>query len=171
MHDRDDGEDDLRVARDEAAPAGDERAVAAGLRVVDLRQERDLEPVDAVAEQRERGGQQRVGDQHGRQDAERAADAELRDEVEADERQAGDGDRHGQAGEQDRAAGRRAGLGRGVARRQAVVQELSEPCDDEQRVVDPDAEADHRDEDRRDRVDVGQAGEDEQQQERGDERA
>ncbi len=44
---------------------------------------------------------------------------------------------------------------------------LPKPRDDEQRVVDADAEADHRDEDRGDRVDVGQAGEDEQQEERG----
>ena len=50
--------------------------------------------------------------------------------------------------------------------RQPVVEQLSEARDDEQRVVDPDAEPDHRDEDRRDRVDVGQPGEDEEQQER-----
>ena len=51
-----------------------------------------------------------------------------------------------------------------------VVQELPEAGDDEQRVVDPDAEADHRHEHRRDRVDVGQPGEDEEQDERGRER-
>ena len=41
-----------------------------------------------------------------------------------------------------------------------------EAGDDEQRVVDADPEADHRDQDRRDRVDVGQAGQEEQEQER-----
>jgi hypothetical protein len=46
------------------------------------------------------------------------------------------------------------------------VQELPEARDDEERVVDADAEPDHRDEQRRDRIDVGEAGEDEEEQER-----
>jgi hypothetical protein len=123
-----------------------------------------------VAEERQGGGQQGVGDQHRGQHAERAADAELGHEVEADEGQAGDGDRDGQAGEEHGATRGRAGLGGGVAGRQPLVQELSEPRDDEQRVVDPHPQPDHRDEDRRDRVDVGQAGENEEQQERGHQR-
>ena len=57
-----------------------------------------------------------------------------------------------------------AAASRGV---EPLVQELSEARDDEQRVVDADADPDHRHEDRRDRVDVGQAGEDEEQDERG----
>ena len=47
---------------------------------------------------------------------------------------------------------------------------LSEARDDEERVVDSDAEPDHRHEDRRDRVDGGQTCEDEEQEERRDER-
>ena len=50
------------------------------------------------------------------------------------------------------------------------MQELPEARDDEQRVVDADADPDHRDEQRRDRVDVGQPGEDEEEQERGHDR-
>ena len=53
------------------------------------------------------------------------------------------------------------------------MQELSEAGDDEQRVVDSHTDSDHRDEDRGDRVDVGQPGEDEQKDERrsdGDDR-
>jgi hypothetical protein len=50
------------------------------------------------------------------------------------------------------------------------VQKLPETGDDEQRVVDADAEADHRHEERRDRVDVGQSGEDEEQEEGGRDR-
>ena len=92
--------------------------------------------VDLRAEQRQDGGQQRVGEQHRGQDAERAADAELRDEVEPDQRQPGDRDRHGHAREDHRAPGRRSRGGRSVLRRQPVVQELSETGDDEQRVVD-----------------------------------
>jgi hypothetical protein len=47
------------------------------------------------------------------------------------------------------------------------VQELPEAGDDEERIVDPDAEADHRHEDGRDRVHVGQPGEDVEEQEGG----
>ena len=104
---------------------------------------------------------------HGREHAERRADAELGDEVEAEEGQAADRDRDSQAGEEHGAARGGAGLGGGVDRGQPLMQELSEARDDEQRVVDADTEADHRHEQRRDRVDVGQAGEDEEQDECG----
>ena len=50
------------------------------------------------------------------------------------------------------------------------MEQLPEAGDDEERVVDADAEADHRHEQRRDRVDVGQAGEDEEEEERRHER-
>ena len=81
-------EDDLRVRGHEPAPAGDERLLAGLLGVVDRADERHLQPVDLVAEQRQHRDQQRVRDQDRRQHAERAADPELRDEVEADEREA-----------------------------------------------------------------------------------
>ena len=125
-----------------------------------------FQPVDLVPELREHRDQERVRDQHRRQHAEGRADAELRDEVEAEEREAGHGDRDRQAGEDHCAPCGGAGLGGRVARREPFVQELSEARDDEQRVVDPDADADHRHEDRRDRVDVGQPGEDEEEDER-----
>ena len=48
------------------------------------------------------------------------------------------------------------------------MQQLPEPGDDEQRVVDPDAEADHRHEDLRDRVEVGQPRGEEEDQERAE---
>src|SRR5207342_3439252 len=57
------------------------------------------------------------------------------------------------------------GLRRSVTGWKAFVQVLSEARDDEERVVDPDTDADHRDEDRRDRVDVGQSREDEEKDE------
>ena len=47
------------------------------------------------------------------------------------------------------------------------MQELTEPRHDEQRVVDTDAQPDHRDEKRRDRVDIGQPRKEEQEEERG----
>ena len=55
------------------------------------------------------------------------------------------------------------GVGGGLARWHPVVQRLSEARDDEERVVDADADADHRDQDRRDRVEVGQVGQQEEQ--------
>jgi hypothetical protein len=58
-----------------------------------------------VAELREHRDEQGVGDDHGRQDAERRADPQLRDEVEAEEREPGDGDRHGEPGEEHRPPG------------------------------------------------------------------
>ena len=167
----DDGEHDLRVRGHEAAPAGDGRPLARRLGVVQRAHERDLQPVDLVAEERQHGRQQGVRDQHRGEHAEGAADAELGDEVEPDERQAGHRDRDREAGEEHGAAGGRACLGGRIARREPVVEELSEARDDEQRVVDADAQPDHRDEDRRDRVDVGQAGEDVEEQERRHQRA
>ena len=56
-------------------------------------------------------------------------------------------------------------LGGGVSRGEPFVQELPEARDDEERVVDPDPEADHRDQDRGDGVDGRQAGQDEEEQE------
>ena len=119
-----------------------------------------------MAELRQHGDEQGVRDQDCRQNAERAADSELRHEVEAEEGEAGDGDRDGEAGEDHRSPRRRARLGCRVARWQTLVEVLAEPRDDEERVVDADADPDHRDEDRRDRVDAREPGEDEEQDER-----
>ncbi len=150
----------------EPAPARDEGLLAAFLGVVHRSQERHFQPIDLVAEQRQHGEEERVRDQHGRQDAESAAHPELRDEVEADEGQAADRDGDRETGEEHGSPGGGAGLRRGVARRQPFVEELSEARHDEQRVVDSDPEADHRDQDRRDRVDCRHAREDEQEEER-----
>ena len=132
-------------------------------------EEHDVEPgthaVDPVSELRQRGDEQRVRHQHRRQDAERGADAELRDEVEAEEGEPADRDGDREPGEERRATRGGAGLCGGVRGREPLVQELPEARDDEERVVDPDAEPDHRDEERRDRVDVGEARDDEEQDE------
>ena len=150
----------------EPAPARDGRLLAARLGIVGRLGERHLQPVDLVPELGEHGQEEGVGNHHRGQNTESAADPELRDEVEAEEREPAHRDRDRQAGEEHRTAGRRARLGRRVLRREAVVQKLSEARDDEERVVDSDAEPDHRDEERRDRVDVGETGEDEEEQER-----
>ena len=143
---------------DEPAPAGDERLLARRLRVVERRQERHLEPVDLVPEQRAArpaaasSRSARWSARRGRcrcpslVTKSRPMNARPVTEI-ATVRPAKSTAR----------PGRRAGLGGRVPRRQPVVEQLPEARDDEQRVVDADAEADHRDEDRRDRVDVGQA--------------
>ena len=118
-----------------------------------------------MPELREHGDEERVRQEDSRQDTERRADAELRNEVEAEEGEAGDGDRDRQAREDRRSASGRTGLRRGVARRQPFVEQLPKARDYQERVVDADAEPDHRDEQRRNRVDVGEAREDEEEQE------
>ena len=95
-----DPEDGLRVSGHEPAPARDQRLLSRCLGVVDRLQERHLQAVDLVPELGQHGDQQRVRDEHRRENAERAADAELRDEVEAEEREPRDGDRNGDAGEE-----------------------------------------------------------------------
>ena len=147
----------------EGAPATKERVAARLFRLVALLQERHLQTVDAVTDQRQQSGQQERGVEHRREHAERTAHAQLGDERDADHGQAGDRDRDRQPGEDHRATRGRRGVGGGLAWRHAVVQRLSEARDDEERVVDADADADHRDEDRGDRVEVGQVREQEEQ--------
>ena len=65
------------------------------------------------------------------------------------EEQAEDGDDDGGAGEQHGLAGGGVGGAGGVLDAHAVVEVLAVPGDDEQRVVDADAEADHDAEDQR----------------------
>ncbi len=161
-----DGKHEPCVPRDEPPPPTGKALRPTCFGVVERTQERNLQAVDLVAEEREDGRQERARDQHGREDAEGAANTELRDEVEPEEGQPADRDGNRHAGEDHRATCGGAGLGSGVPRREPLVEQLAKARDDEKRVVDPDPEADHRDEDRRDCVDVGQAGEDEEQQER-----
>ena len=77
---------------------------------------------------------------------------------EAGEEQAEDGDDDGGAGEQHGLAGGGVGGAGGVLDAHAVVEVLAVPGDDEQRVVDADAEADHGAEDQRELRDVHDGG-------------
>ena len=108
--------------RDEAAPAG------------------DLEPLAGQAEQ---GGQQGDGRDHRRQDGHRRPDRHPGDERDADEQQAQQRDHDGDAGEDHRPPGGVGGGRHRRPRREPVVRSPAEPGDDEQRVVDAHAEADH----------------------------
>ena len=90
-----------------------------------------------------------IGRDHHHEHAERGAGREAAHEREAHQVQAQQRDDHGRAGEQHRAA---RGVDRGggrVVRFQARVQAFAVAGDDEQRVVDTDAEPDHRGELRR----------------------
>ena len=100
-----------------------------------------LDPELGEAEQsREQGG--RRG--HRRRDGHGGTDAEAGHELEADQQEAEERDDHGHAGEaHGTAGGVLGGDGRGL-RVEALVQSLAVPGDDEQRVVDAHAEADHR---------------------------
>ena len=109
------GQHHLRVRRDEPPPARDRRPLLSFARLVDGAQA-EAAAVDLLAEQRQDCRQQRVREQHRGQHAERAADPELGDEVEPDQRETGDRDRHRDAGEDDRASGGGARGGRRLLR-------------------------------------------------------
>jgi hypothetical protein len=89
------------VRGDEPAPSGDQRQLTRRFGVVDATEERHLQPIDLVAELGQHRNEERVGDQDGRQHAERRPDAQLRDEVKPEEGESRDGDRDGHAGEED----------------------------------------------------------------------
>ena len=103
----------------------------------------DRQPVDLGAGEAEQAGEQRDGGRHGDGDDERHGGAHPADGREAGEEQAEDGDDDGGAGEQHGLAGGGDGGAGGVGDAHALVEVLAVPGDDEQGVVDADAEADH----------------------------
>ena len=145
------------MARDEAAPARDGGLLRSGKRIVRRLNEGDLEAVDLVAEQCQYRRQQRDGNGDAGEHRKRCANTHLGDEVEPDRGEADDGDGDGRTGEDDGPASGRGGHGGGLLRRGTVVEGLAEARENKQRVIDTDAEADHRGQDRRDRVEVGEA--------------
>ena len=104
------------------------------------RRGRFLDPLAGKANQR---GQQRDGRQHHHQHADRAGHSQPADEGETDDEQAEQRDHHGDAGEDDGATGRVDRLHDGLLRLHAIVEVLAVPGDDEQGVVDADADTDH----------------------------
>ena len=163
-----------RVAADVVGPSAGERLVG-GLGDVRLAVDREL--VDLRAGEAEQAGQQRDGGGHGDGDDQRDRDAHRADGREPGEEQAEDGDDDGGAGEQHGLAGGGDGGAGRVLDAHALVQVLAVPGDDEQRVVDADAEADHHAQDQRELGDVHEGGQhadgggaDEDAHERGDDR-
>ena len=107
-------------------------------------EERDPSEVHAIAEDRERGRQEREAAEDRHQDDADGADRHRGEHVDAEREQAGDGDGHGDAGEEHRATGGAAGdLDRPVlVATEAALR--AEAGDDEQRIVDRDGEADEQ---------------------------
>ncbi len=138
---------DPRPLADLTSPAGP----AVGLVVVRVASEGQLEAVDPFAEQAEDRRQQgeRGDDRYGDHDRRRVAECTNDRQTGEVEREQGDDDRA--PGEQDRPAG-----GAGCPRRRlldvvAVGHEAAMAGDDEERVVDPDSQPEHRSQRRRDR--------------------
>ena len=97
-------------------------------------------PPDPAEERRDEG--ERAEDHH--QHADRRGDGDALHEAQAHEEQAHQGDDHGEPGEQHGAAARVDRLDDGLLHAQPELQALPVAGDDEQGVVDADAEADHR---------------------------
>ena len=150
QHDAD-GDRDPRAGGDPLAPALEaaRRADVLGL----LRLEPAPERPDHDRQDRDRG------DDH-RADGDRGGEAELADERHADHQQAGDRDHDDHARRDDGGARRRGGLGRRVAFGVTRRGLFSVARDDQQRVVDAGAEAEHH------RDDAGERGEVERRLER-----
>ena len=107
--------------------------------------EGDRQPVDARPQQRKHGRQQRQRGRQRHQHHEDRADAEGLEEREWHDQQPAEGDHHGDAAEQHRAARRVARFRDRFRRGQAAAHLLPEAGNDEERVVDAHRQADHGD--------------------------
>ena len=137
--DRDQAKDD-RPADDQPDEAGPQARALVAI----AGEERDPTKVHAIAEDRERGRQEREAADDGHQDDADAADRHRGEHVDAEGEQAGDGDGDGDAGEEHRTTGGAAG---DLDRRVLVATEAAlraEAGDDEQRIVDGHGEADEQ---------------------------
>jgi hypothetical protein len=116
---------------------------------------RQRQLVDAVAERGEQRRQQRERADDGDSDHQAGREAERRHERDAGDRERADGDDDGRAGEQHRAAGGRDRARDRLVRLHPARERVAVRRDDEERVVDPDAEAEHDRERRRGRRHLG----------------
>ena len=130
-----------------------------------------------MPDHREQGREQGQSRDHREEDRDRGGERDAVEETEPEQQHPHQRDDHGDPGEQHGAAG---GVDRGDRRRpllEALVEAVAEAGDDEERVVDPDAEADHRRQDRgevRGVEDVGAEGDeaepDAEREQRGEDR-
>ncbi len=138
---------------------------------------RNAQLVDPAPGDRQQGGQQGERRDHRHQHGEGRRHRHAVEEGEAEQQHPHQGDDHRHPGEEDGAAGGVDGGDRRVAGFQPLVEAVAEAGEDEERVVDADAEADHRRQLRRELggvEDVGaerdQAEADAEREQRGDER-
>src|SRR4051794_32722155 len=104
----------------------------------------DTEAVDPRPERPQHRRQQRRRGADGDDDRNRRGEAEGRDQRDAGEGERAEGDHHREAGEYDGPAGGRGGAGDRLPQLHPFAQLDFVAGDDEERVVDTDAEADHR---------------------------
>jgi hypothetical protein len=97
-----------------------------------------------VAREPQQGGQQGEGHRHHERHGQTGHQAHDGDRRDAGDREPADGDDHRHSGEQDRGAGRGDGPPGGLLDGHPEAQVLAVAGDDEQGVVDADAQTDHR---------------------------
>ncbi len=135
------------------------RGVVAGLRPSALEQLAQVQGVDAVAQEDERGREEDQGRCRRQQDHRDARVGEGLQEVLREDHHRGEGDGDREGGEEDRAAGRAQGGGDGRQGVCAGGQLLAEAAHDEQGVVDREAQAHGRGEVQGEDRHVGDLGE------------
>ncbi len=137
------------MALDEGRPAGGEPGGQLGLRAV-LGQRASFPAAERLGpDQAEQRGQQGHRGGHREQDGERGGDGDTVEEAQAQDQHAEQRHAHRAAREDHRPAGGGDGLLRGPGDAQAAFEPAAVPGDDEQRVVDADAEPDEHAEHRR----------------------
>ena len=115
---------------------------------------RDTQRVDPAPDQAEQGGQQADRTEHGGEDRDRGGVPERGHERDPRHHQRDERDHDGGAREHDRRPRGRHGAGDRLPELHARLQLVFVTCDEEEGVVDPDAEPDHRRERRADGGDV-----------------
>ncbi len=118
--------------------------VSSAVRGRALAEARDAQPVDPLAGDRQQRRQQGQRRDHREQHGDRGRHRDAVEEADAEQQHPHQRDDHGDAGEEHGAAGGVDGGDRRVARLQPLVEAVAEAGEDEERVVDADAEADHR---------------------------
>ena len=125
---------------DQVAPTAGQRLAAARS---DPAEAGNAPAVDAAAGEAEQRGQERHGRRHRDQNRDAHRDCDPVEEGHAQQEQAEKGDDDGRSGDQDAAPGRGHGLDDGGAWLAAGGKRCAEAGQDQERVVDPDADPDH----------------------------
>ena len=145
------------MAQDTSDPAGRDGAPIVGRSAT---HEGDLQTVDATACDAQQGRQQGDGSQHGHRDHDRGTPAHHRQHRDAGHLHTDDGQDHRGTREDHREPGGGVGLAGGLGYGHAGGEVLAVAGQDEERVVDADAEGEHQADDGGDLGHRGEAGKD-----------